>query len=135
MGVTTASLAFGDPYPGARLATYLPEAGCVRADDPGALIQLNVLTRDLRRGCTVHVDFTGLTYDRLARHREDGTPVSRRRNATWQRFAREYLTSGSATVLVRGPGNGFSRATVRQLGELPVLGQVGRWQVLGAPTR
>jgi alpha-1,2-mannosyltransferase len=135
IGVSTASLAFGAPYPGDRLAAYVPQAGCVRADDPGALIQLNVLSRNLRRGCTVHVDFTGLTYDRLARHRQDGTPISRRRNATWQRYARAYLTSGSSTVLVRGAGNGFSRATLRQLGQLPVLGKVGQWRVLGPPTR
>ena len=135
LGLASASLTFGLSYPGARLAAFVPEAGCVRADDPGGLIQLNVLSRNLRRGCPVDVDFTGLTYDRLARHRADGTPVSRRRNVAWQSYARTYLTSGSATVLVRGAGNGFSQATRRELGELPVLGQVGRWQVLGPPTR
>jgi hypothetical protein len=132
LGLLTASLSFGQPYPGARLEAFVPEKGCVRADDPGALIQLNVLSRNLQRGCTVHVDFTGITYDRLARTRPNGTPVSRRRNADWQRYARAYLMSGSATVLVRGAGNGFSRATMRELRQLPVLGQVGRWQVRGA---
>jgi hypothetical protein len=135
LGLGSASLSFGAPYPGARLAAFVPKAGCVQADDQGALIQLNVLSRNLRRGCAVDVDFTGLTYDRLARHHADGTPVSRRRNADWQRYARAYLTSGSATVLVRGAGNGFSLATLQQLGQQPVLGRVGNWKVLGPPTR
>jgi alpha-1,2-mannosyltransferase len=134
LGLLTASLSWGRPYPGDRLAAFLPESGCVRADDPGALIQLNVLSRNLERGCTVHVDFTGITYDLLARTRADGTPVSRRRNADWQRYARAYLMSGSSTVLVRGAANGFSQATQRQLRQLPVLGRVDGWRVLGPPT-
>jgi alpha-1,2-mannosyltransferase len=134
LGVGTTMGSFGVRYPGERLAAFLPADGCVRADDPGALIQLDALSRDLQRGCTVHADFTGITYDRLARQDAEGNPVSRRRNEDWQRYARAYLTSGSATVLVRGSANGFSRATTRQLRALPVLGRVDRWRVLGPPT-
>jgi alpha-1,2-mannosyltransferase len=131
LGVGTTMGSFGVRYPGERLATFLPAQGCVRADDPGALIQLNVLSRDLRRGCVVHADFTGITYDRLAHRNAAGHPVTRRRNAAWQRYARDYLTSGSATVLVRGRANGFNRATTARLNSLPVLGEVGPWRVLG----
>jgi alpha-1,2-mannosyltransferase len=131
LGVATTKTSFGVRYPGERLAAFLPTQGCVRADDPGALIQLDVLSRNIRRGCLVHADFTGITYDRLGRREPDGDPVPRRRNLAWQRYAQEYLTSGSATVLVRGRANGFSRATTARLRSLTVLGQVGPWRVLG----
>jgi hypothetical protein len=65
LAIGTAAHPLGRRFPGERLATAVPAAGCVRADAPIALIQLNVLSRDLRRGCDVPVDFTGLTYDRL----------------------------------------------------------------------
>jgi hypothetical protein len=135
LGIGTTMGSFGVRYPGERLAAFLPANGCVRADDPGALIQLDVLSRNLRRGCTVHADFTGITYDRLARQDADGDPVSRRRNRAWQRYAQDYLLSGSATVLVRGSANGFSTATTASLRALPVLGRVGRWTVLGPARR
>jgi hypothetical protein len=132
MGIGTASQSFGDRYPGDKLAAFLPAQGCVRADDPGALIQLDVLTRDLRRGCEIPVDFTGLTYYRPVR-RADGTIVPRGRDQRWQRRARSYLTSGSATVLIRRTGNSFNKATRQQLAALPVLGRVGRYKILGPP--
>jgi hypothetical protein len=132
MGTGTALAMFGARYPGDRLAAFVPAEGCVRADDPGALIQLNVLTRDLRRGCEVPVDFTGLTYYQPIR-RADGSTVPRSRDRRWQRRARSYLTSGAATVLVRRTGNAFDRTTRERLAALPVLGRVGRYTVLGPP--
>ncbi|HKG51722.1 MAG TPA: glycosyltransferase 87 family protein [Actinomycetales bacterium] len=132
MGVGTATQSFGVRYPGDKLAAFVPAQGCVRADDPGALIQLNVLTRDLGRGCEIPVDFTGVTYYRPV-HRADGSTVPRGKNAQWQRRARSYLTSGAATVLVRRTGNAFNKTTREQLAALPVLGRVGPWKILGPP--
>ena len=132
LGIGTAVQRFGTRYPGSRLAAFVPAQGCLRADDPGALIQLNVLTRDLRRGCEQPVDFTGITYYRPAK-RADGSIISRGKNQQWQRRARAYLMTGSGTVLVRRTGNGFNKTTRKQLNALPVLGQVGRWKVLGPP--
>jgi hypothetical protein len=132
LGLGTALETFGERFPGKQLAAFVPAQGCLRADDPGALIQLNVLTRDLRRGCEQPVDFTGITYYRPAK-RADGSIISRGKNQQWQRRARAYLMSGSGTVLVRRTGNGFNKTTREQLKALPVLGQVGRWKVLGPP--
>jgi hypothetical protein len=132
LGLVTAAEPLGVRYPGERLAAFVPEDGCVRADDPSALIQLDVLSRNLRRGCTVPVDFSGITYDRLARERPDGSPVLREQNTAWQQYARDHLTSGSATVLIREEP-GYDETTLRIFGSLPVLGRVGRWTVLGPP--
>jgi alpha-1,2-mannosyltransferase len=130
---TVAAAPTRDSFPGQRLAGYLPADGCVRADSPSALIQLDILTTSLRRGCPVPVDFTGITYDRLARALPDGTPVPRESNQAWQAYARQYLMTGAATVLVRGPDNGFDDVTLRELGSLPVLGRADGWAVLGPP--
>ena len=77
------------------------------------------------------VDFTGQTYDRLAQQGLDGSPLPRDANPAWQAYAREYLTSGSATVLVRGSNNGFDATTQQLFRSLPVLGRVGEHAVLG----
>jgi alpha-1,2-mannosyltransferase len=130
---TVAAAPLGDSFPGRRLASFVPTKGCVRSDSPIALIQLDLLSRTLRSGCDVPVDFTGITYDRLARTLPDGTPVLRESNDEWQQYARRYLTSGSSTVLVRGVENGFDDTTLRMLRTLPVLGRADGWAVLGPP--
>jgi hypothetical protein len=127
----TAARPLGERFPGERLSAFLPPEGCVRADAPTALIQLDVLSRDLHRGCPMPVDFTGLTYDKLARRAPDGAPLPRESNSAWQTFARDYLTSGSATVLVRDSENGFDATTQQLFRSLPVLGRVGEHAVLG----
>ncbi|MGN6475436.1 MAG: ArnT family glycosyltransferase [Mycobacteriales bacterium] len=70
--------------------------GCTTSDTPEALIDMNRLSRDLRQGCPLPVDVTGITYDRLA-----GT-THRRLNLPWQRYLVTYLRSGSSFVVARG---------------------------------
>ncbi len=116
LGLPTAALR---PPPPETLAVaqvrgVLPEQGCVRADSPGVLAVLDVLSRDEDRGCATRVDVSGQTY--VLGDRDDrGRPVPRSRNTRWQDDAVAYLTSGAAAVLVRATGNGFDDATVERL--------------------
>ncbi|GAA2750599.1 hypothetical protein [Amnibacterium kyonggiense] len=76
--------------------------GCVTADDPGALIEMNVLSRDLRdTSCAVWPDVTGWTYDPrdyLGGKRDE---VARRLNPRWQHDVMAFLESGDATIRLR----------------------------------
>ena len=131
--VTPMSRHLNDPFPGTQLGRLAVGRGCVTSDDPGALILMNVLTRDLDRGCPQPVDFTGQTYDDsyAAQSRPSGTPVPRRANQRWQAVAVHQLTTGSATVLARLGHDGFDLATMRRLRALPVVGTVGGYAVIG----
>jgi alpha-1,2-mannosyltransferase len=101
------------PFPASEVRAVLPQSGCVRSDSPGALALLNVLSRDLERGCTVQIDLSGITYDRPVVVASRAEP--RVRNALYQEAAADYLSTGSSAVLVRGPGDGFDAATVREM--------------------
>lgn len=132
--VLSARLPANREFPGTKLARALPERGCVIADDDAALIELNRFSEDLRQGCHVEVDVTGLTYGVYARHHPDGRPVSRRSNVDWQTFLRSYLTSGSAFILVRQTGTGLSRDTEGFLAQAPVIGRANGFTLRGVRT-
>jgi alpha-1,2-mannosyltransferase len=119
------------PLPGRGARTPRRREGCVMADDPSALILMGVLSRDLARGCPQPVDFSGASYDVASERGTDGQPVSRRRNARWQRYALQQLTSGSMTVLARLDEDGFDRATVRRLQALPEVATVDGYVLRG----
>ncbi|MBO0900426.1 DUF2029 domain-containing protein [Cellulomonas sp. zg-ZUI22] len=113
----------------AEVRGLLPEQGCVRADSPGVLAVLDVLSRDEERGCRTRVDVSGQTY--VVGDRDDrGRPVPRSRNSRWQDDAVAYLTSGTAAVLVRATGNGFDDATVERLHRQGTLVRLRGAQVL-----
>jgi len=103
-------------FPATEVEAHLPPTGCIRADSPGVLALTDVLSRDLARGCELPVDLSGYAYDVGAKDAQ-GRAVPRDRNAAWQREALRYLTSGSATIMVRSVGNGFGPATQRTLDE------------------
>ncbi len=105
----------GRVFPAAALRGEVRHARCVTADSVGALVQLDVLGRDLRRGCPVVVDVGGLSHDRDAAAIVDGRQTPRRTDLRWQRDVRGYLESGAAQVLVRRHYDGFDRATIRGL--------------------
>lgn len=132
-GVRAALLPKGQRFPGAQLAVATPAAGCVVADDDSALIAMDRLSRDLRRGCRVEVDVTGITYDRLARYRPDGKPISRRGNKDWQQYLLSYLASGSSSIVVRASNDSLAAATKRSIAARPVLAHVGRFVLHGQP--
>jgi hypothetical protein len=102
-------LAATSPFPGDRLADRVTGLRCVMADSPMALIELDVLSRDLSHHCANWVDVSGRTYDVDS---EGNRP--RPDNIRWQRAVRRYLLSGNAVILIR-PGTGLSTATRRAI--------------------
>jgi hypothetical protein len=112
-GVASATTPIGRPFPHS-LGRAAPP-GCVRADDPTALVEMNLLTKELRAGCPIPVDLTGITYDRLR------APVGRRYNRAWQSYLYHYLTSGSAFVLTGRKGDGLAPEIARRLYDRPVI--------------
>ncbi|MDM7853856.1 hypothetical protein [Cellulomonas alba] len=101
------------PFPAQAVRAVLPTSGCVRADAPGALILLNLMSRELRDGCDVGVDVTGVSYDHRVVERLGHLPRSR--NPVYQRQIAGYLGDGSAVVLVRGGADGLDAATLARL--------------------
>ena len=128
----TASARLGTPFPGRQLAVAAQAApGCVTTDDPTTLVEMDVLGRDLDRGCPVVVDLGGYSYDHPA-----VPPVPRARNQGWQRYALGYLRSGSVVVVARFSAHeGFSPATAALVDRWPVLQRVGRYAVRRAEPR
>ena len=111
----------GTGFPGARLSQAAASSRCVTADSPAVLIQMDLLSRNLERGCRVWIDVTGLTYDTLALKGPNGDPLPRPLNRPWQQALTDYLFSGNATILVLGAGDGLAPDTARTIDHLPVL--------------
>lgn len=82
-------------------AEHVP--GCITGDDPGTLIEMNVLSRDLRYPrCVVRPDVTGWTYDPKDRGTTaTGAEIPRARNELWQRDVVGFMESGEATIRTR----------------------------------
>jgi alpha-1,2-mannosyltransferase len=106
-----------EPFPD-QLAAGLRSSRCVMADSPMALIELDVLSRNLSDGCPNWVDVSGRTYD------VDRPPgkhwVSRPRNSRWQHDVRHYLLSGDAVIVIRDAA-GLDANTLRAVDDHPVL--------------
>ncbi len=99
-GVDIAATPEGTAFPKAEFTAAAPP-GCITADDPDALIQMNRLTSDLRAHCVVPVDVSGITYDRLSETTSAGTRIGRGLNEAWQGYLHDYLFSGTAFVVMR----------------------------------
>jgi len=94
--------------PSARAAKLVGALRCVRADSSAALIETNSLTRDLRHGCPLALDVTGVTYDVDSSQLHDGRPsVGRRADPAWQRFVGSYVTGADAFIVVQAGADGF----------------------------
>jgi hypothetical protein len=120
------------PFPTAAVRAVLPRSGCVRSDAPGALLLLNLMSRELRDSCDVGVDVTGISYDHRVVRRLGHLPRSR--NPVYQRQIAAYLGGGSAVVLVRGGADGLDPSTLAQLRAGRVLVQLpGNVRVLTDP--
>jgi alpha-1,2-mannosyltransferase len=107
----------GRRLPRGRVAEVVEAARCVRADSTAALVETNLLTRDLRRRCTFAVDVTGVTYDVGSSQLRGGRPsASRRSDAAWQGFLGAYVTGADAFLVVQAHADGFGpgvRAVLR----------------------
>ena len=62
----------GRPFLGSQLGAFAGQERCVLSDTPIVLIEMNVLSRDLRNGCPLHPDVTGYTYEGELRARSPG---------------------------------------------------------------
>lgn len=118
----------GRPFPAQELAEPLRDRpGCVTHDYPMALIQMDLLQRDIDRGCRFVVDLGGYSYYDT---KSEYAQARRARNVDWQRFALEYYRSGDAAIAVRFRANsGFSRQTARTIERWPVIVEVGEYVV------
>lgn len=116
----------GQALPRAELSGLLAgREGCVTSDDPTTLIESDVFSRNLRRGCRAVVDLSGYSYD-LTR----GLDVSRSQNLVFQQFALDYLASGEWTVVTRfHRGWGYSGQTVREIARWPVVEEAGTYRL------
>jgi hypothetical protein len=110
-------------YPAARLRPAVAHSGCVMADAAMPLIELDVLSRDLSRGCPNWIDVTGRSYGEHA-----STRHARRHNARWQRDLTHYLLSGDTLTLFR-KDVGIGTRLARLIHALPVVRRAGRFTV------
>lgn len=120
----------GRRFPTGALAAAASSAqGCITADDPVALIELNVLSRNLRRGCPLTVDLGGRSYDHpppLGAHRAS--------DPSWQKYALDHLRSGELSLIVRyRVGKGFSRKTLAIIRSWPSVARAGRYDLRRPP--
>lgn len=124
--IPASSTQFGEPFPGNRLAAGVRDSpGCVTTDNPTTLIEMDVLGRNLDRGCPLVVDLGGNSYDNPGE-----TPVARAGNQGWQRYALAYLKTGTVVVIARfSAGNGFSLSTAAIVDHWQVIQRVGHYSL------
>jgi alpha-1,2-mannosyltransferase len=115
----------GQAFPVRGLAAGLVGVtGCVTADDPSALIELNVLQHNLRQKCPLMADIGGYTYDIHG----PGHSLSRPRDVLWQQHLLSYLGSGQASVLIRfHQHSGLSAGTVNTIHHWAVRARAGKF--------
>jgi alpha-1,2-mannosyltransferase len=118
---------FNRSFPQEFRAIAAAAPGCVTSDDATTLIVSNTLSRNLDHGCRFIADLGGHSHDMSV---AAGLKVSRNRNREFQRFALDYLRSGSVSILIRYPGGrGFNARTTAALEQWPLLARSGRYQV------
>jgi hypothetical protein len=121
------------PAPDRSLQTAVASARCVQSDTPMALIQLDVLSRDLENGCQVWVDVIGRSYHAPLKPTGtvDGRPATRTTYGPWQRALRAYLESGDALVVLDPHSAGVARSTLRLVEHGPALAAADGYTVRG----
>jgi alpha-1,2-mannosyltransferase len=129
-GIAIMATPEGTAFPGKSFAAAAPP-GCVMADDPQAMIQMNRLTSDFKAGCVVPVDVSGITYDRLRRVGPPGTHLGRAANLAWQQYLHDYLFSGTSFVVLRAPADALARPFRGMIYRSPVLARDGHLVLRG----
>lgn len=116
------------PFPAAALRPAAQQVtGCIESDDPQFLVALDVLSRDLDRGCIVWPDVSGYTYDRDSL-RIGGRVIPRIRNPLWQADVTRFLISGRA-VIVHRSNTALNRADTARIRSGPLLAHSGTWRL------
>ncbi len=119
------------PGPDHALQGAVASARCVQSNTPMALIQLDVLSRDLANGCQLWVDVTGRSYSPEFKPKGGihGRAYVRANYQPWQQALVRYLRSGDAVVVVEPAATGINRRTLREVNRGAVLGRSGRYVV------
>ena len=110
----------GWTFPTGAFTLALP-AGCIAADDPIALVELDRLSADLRSGCRVPDDASGVTFDSLHRSGPGDERTQRLHNPAWHRYLYRYLTRADAFVIVRPFHDGLTPAVQRKYDRFALL--------------
>jgi hypothetical protein len=127
-GVSLLRATLEAPFPAAQLrAPVAASSGCVTSDDPIALIETDVLTRNLQRGCRLMVDIRGYAFHRSS---PAWAPEGRRRSLGWQALTLDYFRSGDTFISAHfSAGKGFDEATAATIESWPLLAKVGNYAV------
>jgi len=88
------------------------------------LIELDVLTQDLRHGCPNWIDVDGTAYGLQA-----SGMATRSASVRWQRALRRYLLAGDRLTRYWPHDPGFGPDLTRTMRRLPVLARSGRFRV------
>jgi alpha-1,2-mannosyltransferase len=122
-----ATVTFNRPFPEHFKAFTTATPGCITADDQTALVLTDSLSRNLKRGCRFIADLGGHSHDFVA---ASGRDTTRTRNRAFQRFALEYVGSGSVTILIRyRHGQGFHARTNAVVDQWPLLARWDSYEV------
>ena len=124
-----------NPFPGPAPSEASEQQRCLVSDTPIALIEMNVLSRDLSNDCMVHVDVTGYTYEGEIGLGANDLPLARAKNAAWQKQILGYLRSGNAVILARGKSTGLSSASKQEITRWPVLTRIDGYTVFARNPR
>ena len=101
--------------------------GCVATDDASTLIQMNLLRRNVERGCPVQIDLGGNIHVLPHPGKER---VSRGRNPDFQRFCLDFYRSHQAVITVKfRQGRDYSARTARIYRSWPELVRIGQYVV------
>jgi len=111
-------------FPGAQLGRALAGLrGCVATDDPTTLIEMNLLRRNVERGCPLQIDLGGNNY--VLPH-PGKQLVSRANNPYFQRFFLHFFRSHQAVIIVNyREGRDLSAQTARIYKSWPDLVRIG----------
>ena len=96
--------------------------GCIATDFPMTMLQMNMVQRNIDRGCPLVVDIGGYNYYYVDSQYSD---VSRRKNKDFQMLVLDYYRSADAVLPVRfSVASGYSKATARTIHSWPVIKKV-----------
>ncbi|MET0695275.1 MAG: hypothetical protein ABWY56_15185 [Propionibacteriaceae bacterium] len=128
--IATASI--GNKFPGRTLgAATADRPGCVTSDHPSTLILMNVISRNLERGCPLVVDLGGASYHLDSPERGVTT---RRHNDVFQVYALDYLRSGDTMIIARFRRNfGLNADSWKTVQSWPVVERAGGYTLRQPP--